>query len=241
MDMKFWIQCNPKIAVDHTLKKYFGKYLYKIVVYAPGGRLIDDKTDIASALAHRREVIKNVTKSGWWGHRFSKDIDNADVGLLEILRDVRRNSAGIKLRIEEPRVQIYANTEQELVDLVTNRFGGFYLAIESVAGPADAAAESALNSGAIIRKVNTGYTHKVILRDGRYTPEIKMSMLHYLTNLQGHTLHLPDSLTAMLTGQSGYVWNGYFYTNDPSVTMFLNLIHPNLVLNIHPLVVLPHK
>ena len=241
MDILFWTQCNPKIAVDHTLKKYFGRYLYKIVVYAPGGRLIDDKADVASALAHRREVIKNVSKTGWWGHRFSKDIDNADVEFLNILRDVRRNSSGIKLRIEEPRIQIYASTEQELKDLVSARFGKFYHDVESVAGPADASAEQALNSGAIIRKVNSGYTHKVILRDGRYTPEIKISMLHYLTNLQGETLHLPDSLTAMLTGRSGYIWNGYFYTNDPSVTTFLNLIHPNLVLNIHPLVVLPHK
>lgn len=241
MDILFWTQCNPKIAVDHTLKKYFSRYLYKIVVYAPAGRLIDDKISIASALAHRQEVIKNVSNTGWWGHRFSKDISNADVEFLEILRDIRRNSPSIKLRVEEPRMQIYAGTEVELKDLVVNQLAGFHHYIESVSGPADAAAEAALNSGAIIRKVNSGYTHKVILRDGRYTPEIKISMLHYLTNLRGDTVHLPDSLTAMLTGKSGYIWNGYFYTNDSSVTVFLNLIHPNLVLNIHPLVVLPHK
>jgi hypothetical protein len=241
MDINFWINCNPKIAVDHTLKKYFGKYLYKIVLYAPGGRLIDDKADIASALEHRQEVIKNVSKTGWWGHRFNKDLDNANIELLEELKDIRRATSGLKLRIEEPRIQIYAETEAELIDLVSTRLGKFYHFVELVAGPSNAEAELALNSGAIIRKVNTGYTHKVILRDGRYTPEIKKSMLIYLTNLHGDVVHVSDSLTSMLTGRSGYIWNGYFYTNDPSVTTFLNLIHPNLVLNIHPLVVLAHK
>ena len=241
MDILSWTQCNPKIAVDHTLKKYFGRYLYKIIVYAPAGRLIDEKGPMTSALEHRRTVTRNINQAGWWGHRYNKDLDHADIELLETLRDMRRNPNGLKLRVEEPRVQIYAETETELLDLVNNQLKPFRRYVESIAGPADSEAEAVLNSGAIIRKTDIGYTHKVIIRDGRYTPEIKMSILHYLTNLKGDTLNISDSLIATLTGRSGYIWNAYFYTNDPSVTMFLNLIHPNLVLNIHELVVLPHK
>jgi hypothetical protein len=241
MDILSWTQCNPKIAVDHTLKKYFGRYLYKIIVYAPAGRLIDEKVSINSALEHRLAVTKNINQSGWWGHRYNKDLDHADIELLETLRDLRRNPNGLKLRVEEPRVQIYAETETELLNLINNQLKPFCKYVESIAGPADSEAEEVLNSGAIIRKTDIGYTHKVIIRDGRYTSEIKMSILRYLTNLNGDTLTISDNLIAMLTGRSGYVWNAYFYTNDPSVTMFLNLIHPNLVLNIHELVVLPHK
>ena len=241
MDISFWTQCNPKIAIDHTTKKYFGKYLYKIVVYAPGGRLIDDKGGIAESLLHRRDVIKNISHGSWWGHRFNKDLENADIEFLEILRDIRRNPIGVKLRVEEPRVQIYAETENELINLLKNQLHNFQHYVEIVSGPENSAAEAVLNAGAIIRKTNIGYTHKVIIRDGRYTTDIKCGLLSYLKNLSSDTVHVSDALTSILTGRSGYIWNAYFYTNDPSVTIFLNLIHPNLVLNIHELVVLPHK
>lgn len=241
MDILFWTQCNPKIAVSHTLKKYFAKYLYKIVVYAPAGRLIDDKGNMTVALDHRRTVTRNINQAGWWGHRYNKDLDHANIDFLEVLREIRRNPNGIKLRVEEPRVQIYAETEEELIELVKNQLSPFTQYVENFSGPADSDAVIALNSGAIIRKTNIGYTHKVILRDGRYTQEVKFGLLKYLTSVNGDTVMLPDSLTAMLTGKSGYIWNGYFYTNDPSVTMFLNLMNPGLVLNIHELVVLAHK
>ena len=241
MDILFWTQCSPSITVEHTTKKYFGKYLYKIIVYAPAGRLIDSKGTMANELEHRISITRNINQPGWWGARQNKDLENADVNFLEALREIRKNPNGIKLRVEEPRVQIYAATEDELISLVFDNFGTFRRYIETVTGPADAEAEAILNSGAIIRKTSTGYTHKVILRDGRYTPDIKLGLLNYLTSIGGDTVHIADSLIAMLTGRSGYIWNAYFYTNDPSVTMFLNLMHPNLVLNIHELVVLPHK
>jgi hypothetical protein len=237
MDTSFWIQCNPKITVEHTTKKYFGKYLYKIVVYCPAGRLIDSKDSMDLALAHRREVTKHINYGGYWGHRANRDLEKADIPLLEILRNIRKNVDNIKLRVEEPRIQVYAETENELKDLISNHFKSFTSHIESFSGPADADAEKALNSGAIIRKTNNGYSHKVILRDGRYTNDVKCSISQYLNGLGEDLVGVPTSCQDMLAKSSGYIWNAYFYTNDPSVTTFLNLINPSLVLNCHELVV----
>ena len=237
MDTSFWIRCNPKVTVEHTIKKFYGKFLYKIVVYCPAGRLIDSKDPIDKALEHRKSIYKHINQSGWWGHRHNRDLDLADIPLLETLRNIRRGQLGVKLRVEEPRVQIYAETENDLIDIVKNQLSAFISSIESVAGPANDAAADILNSGAIIRKTDNGYTHKVILRDGRYRADVKEAILQYLDGLQIEIAGVPKSCREMFTKSSSYVWNCYFYTNDPSITTFLNLIQPGLVSNCHELVV----
>jgi hypothetical protein len=242
MDISSWIQFNPKITVDHTRKKFFGKYLYKIVLYAPAGRLVDGKRSLEIDLEHRLGIAQHISQS-WWHQRANKDIDKVDLGLLEKIKILRSNCpTGIKLRIEEPRIQIYANTEQQLIDIMQLQIGSqYYNYIESISGPADADAEELLNSGAIIRKKDTGYQYKVILRDGRYGQEVKQNMLQYLQNLDETTVHLPKGCRDMLSTSNSYAWNLYFLTNDPQVTSFLSLIQPGIVSNIHELVILQNK
>jgi hypothetical protein len=245
MDTLFWIQYNPKITVDHTTKKYYGKYLYKLVVYAPASRLIDSKPreSIDQALERRRAIYSQISQNTWWGARQNRDLDHADIELLEILRGLRlARPIGIKLRVEEPRVQIYAETEQQLEDLVVAHFGPkFSNCVETIAGPADSQAEAVLNSGALIRKKEAGYRYKVILRDGRYGTDVKQSILQYLLNLGEDQIFLPKSAFDMLSKSTSYVWNLYFLANDPQMTSFLSLIQPGIVSNIHELIVLPNK
>jgi len=241
MDTSFWIQCNPKLTVEHTTKKYFGKYLYKLVVYCPAGRLIDSKGAMDKALEHRKMVSKQINYGGYWGQRNNKDLDQADVAFLDTMRTIRQDSAGIKLRVEEPRIQIYAATEQELINLTNTRFVPFKNYIESFAGPGDAKAEAVLNSGAIIRKVDIGYRYKVILRDGRYDQEVKQQLLQYLNNLGTDNVRVSKTGLDMLAKPTSYVWNLYLYVNDLSITTFINLISPGIVSNSHELVIASHK
>jgi len=243
MDISFWIQCNPNLTVEHTTKKYFGRFLYKLVVYCPAGRLIDSKGDMAAALEHRRLMSKNVNYGGWWGHRLNKDLDHAEVEFLTHLREIRLDRGlGVKLRVEEPMVQIYAKSDSDLQNLVNTHFlNSQRQHVRAVAGPKDAEAETVLNSGAIIRKENNGYRYKVILKDGRYTPAIKQSLLQYLDNQGPEQVQLSKTAREMLSKSTSFVWNLYFYSNDISITTFLNLISPGIVSNYHELVVLDNK
>ena len=243
MDISKWIQFNPKITVEQTTKKYFGKYLFKIVVYCPAGRLIDSKGSMNDALIHRREVHKSINYGGYWGNRNNKNLDKADVEFLEVLRELRNNDLlGIKLRVEEPSVQIYAESEEKLYEIVTKYFSHLQNNyITAIAGPVDKNAEDILNSGAIIRKKDVGYTHKIIIRDGRYGTDLKQNLLVYLESMGPEIAKVSKSGTELLRKSSGYIWNLYVYTNDPSIVTFLNLIDPNLVLNCHQLIVKPHK
>jgi hypothetical protein len=157
------------------------------------------------------------------------------------LRDIKHDKpAGIKLRVEEPRVQIYADSEAKLQDLVKTYFDpSHFNYIESFSGPADSAAEAVLNNGAIIRKKDNGYRYKVLFRDGRYGAEVKKQLLGYLLNLDQATIGIPKSTIDMLENHSSYIWNLYFYSNDLSLNTFIALINPALILNHHELIV--HK
>jgi hypothetical protein len=194
-----------------------------------------------SALEHRKMVSKQINYGGYWGQRNNKDLDQADVAFLDTMRGIRQNSAGIKLRVEEPRIQVYAATEAELINLTNTHFGQFKHYIESFSGPGDADAEAILNSGAIIRKVDIGYRYKVILRDGRYDQEVKQQLLQYLNNLGTDNVRVSKTGLDMLAKPTSYVWNLYLYVNDLSITTFINLISPGIVSNSHELVIASHK
>lgn len=239
MNRKFWFNYNPNITVDVTTKKYFGEYLYKIVVYAPGGRLIDSKHPIQEALNHRMALQNHIANYSYWLNRQDRDLSKADILLLEKIKYLKHNKL-IKLRIEEPRIQIYAKTSTELENLVIDHLQDFpHNYIESISGPADKQAENVLNSGAIIRKTDNGYKYKVIVRDGRYGKEIKSHILNYLGNLDKEQIQLSNAGRDILNSKSNYIWNLSFYCNDLSICTFLDLISPGLILNHHEIVV--HK
>ena len=110
--------------------------------------------------------------------------------------------------------------------------------LESVSGPANKEAESLLNSGAIIRKKDIGYRYKIIIKDGRYTMEDKNNLWAFLSNFGPDDIKVSATGLEMLRKSTGFVWNLYLYSNDLSITTFLNLIKPGIVLNSHELVIL---
>lgn len=236
MDTSFWTRFNPNITFDYVTKKYYNKYLYKLVVYAPGGRLIESKEQDLNKPLQIRIAAFNA-RTTWWGYKRDRDIQSADTAFLNVLRNLKRSTLNIKMRVEEPHIQIYAESDKDLQDLVIDHFQMFRKYTETVVGPEDSAAVSVLNSGAIIRRTDNGYKYKVTLRDGNYGVSVKQNVINYLTSLGPEVAHLPKGLIKSL--HSGFLWNGYFYSNDLNVNSFLLLIAPGIISNTHELVV--HK
>jgi hypothetical protein len=242
MDTLFWTRFNPNITVANTTKKYYNQYLYKLVLHAPGGRLIDSRGLLDQELEHRRLVQKNFNSGGYWGYRNNRDLENANTDLLEQLRTIKQDTTiPVKIRIEEPKVQIYSKYEHELIDIAKNYFVPFNTSVEILSGPVDKHAEDILNSGSIIRRVDVGFKYKVILRDGRYDFNIKQSIYKYLENLGPENVKISRTNADMLSKPTTFMWNVYFYVNDLSLLSFVNLISPGIVSNTHELVVLSNK
>ena len=86
-----------------------------------------------------------------------------------------------------------------------------------------------------------GYRFKIILKDGRYDTDTKQRILNFLQNMGEEQVSVTRGTCEMLAKPSGFIWNCYFYTNDPGVNVFLNLISPGIISNCHELVVKAHK
>ena len=245
MDTSYWIQYNPKITVEYTVKKYFSRYLYRLGVYAPGAQSINTDGSIHDDIEVRRYLASNINSySGMWryGKSLQDQLKNVDFNFLNILQQIKQDkSLNVKFRIEEPRLQIYAESEDTLKHLANTYFVTNPLYVESITGPKDIAAVNVLNAGGIIRKTDLGYRYKVILHDGRYSAETKTSIFNYLNNLGQDTVRIPAGAKRSLLNPSGFLWNCYYYTNDLGINSFIHLIAPGAISNYHELVVMSNK
>lgn len=238
MDILYWTQLNPDIVFEHTRKQYFQKYLYKLDCYAPGGRQIDHNvSSVKEALDHRRSRSKFYNYGGSWRDRYDQHfLDSADTEFLELLREIKRTNKDIHFRIEEPKVSIYAESVDKLQEFIKQLKPTQLKYLERLTHPANDQQAETLKSGAIIVKKTQKYAYKVILRDGRYSVETKNQILNYLEGLD-ELVKLSKGSRDMLCRPFTSMWGVFFYTNDPKVTTFLNLLSPGLVLNIHELIV----
>ena len=238
MATSFWTRCNPNISIETTTKKFFGRFLYKLVVYAPGSRSVDSKYGIDRDLERRKEMYNDqgTHRYSWW-YRRNDTVNQAIADQLYKIKELKdnRTNLNILVRIEEPRIQIYSESIEQLEQIVNEYFKDYKSSVEAISEPASVESTELLNSGAILTKKSNGYRYKVIVRDGKYTIDTKLQILNYLESLDD-LVKLPHSMYLMMRKESGYIWNCYFYTNDTGIISFLSLISPNLVSNIHELV-----
>lgn len=237
MDSSFWNKLQPGIKTSTTVKQFHGRYLWRLVIRAEGGRLLDSKlASLEEALEHRRAVARtgyNFGKTGWFYR--SANLGVVDLTLLRTVQAIKTNmSSSVRTRIEEPCVQFYTQDEDTLKTIALKIDARY---IESITYPQPQMVPL-LQSGAIIQRTPVSYSHKVIVRDGRYPLQTKLQLLRYLENL-GDTVKLSKTSKDMLNKQYESTWSVFFYTNDPDVVTFISLIDPALISNIHAMVSVP--
>lgn len=235
MDSSFWTQLNPNIRFEPTRKQFFGKFCYKLVLELPGGRCINDtKNSISDAIAFRIANARAHNYGGSWRNNEINELQYADIGMLEEIKSIR-NGYGkrIKVRVEEPWIQIYASSEDTLKDIAL-RFPRNNNHLITVVTPESAEHEEYLRNDCVILAKDNGYTYRVTMRDGNCGIDAKIGLLNYLTAL-GDQVKLGASVVRQLQEKYGYMWGCYFYTNDPSIITALNIIHPGITGKIHEL------
>jgi hypothetical protein len=237
MDSSFWNKIQPGIKLATTVKQFHGRYLWRLVIHAEGGRLLDSKlASLEAALEHRRAMAQsgyNFGKTGWFYR--SPNLDLVDLTLLRTVQEIKIGMSGsVRTRIEEPNIQFYTQDEATLKTIALKIDARY---IQSVMYPQPEQVEL-LRSGAIITRTELGYSHKVIVRDGRYSLQTKQQLLCYLDGL-GDTVKLSKTARSMLEKPYESTWGVFFYTNDPAVVTFVSLIDPGLISNIHAVVSVP--
>jgi hypothetical protein len=239
MDINFWNKLQPGIATATTAKQFHGRYLWRMTIHAEGGRLLDTKSgDLAAALQHRINLYQVGFKlNSYWRSNRNNQLYKVDLNLLRTVQEIRSNWSGqVRVRIEEPNIQFYAEDETTLKTVALKIDAGY---IKSIMHPLPQQVEL-LRSGAIITRTALGYSHKVIVRDGRYSLQTKQQLLCYLDGL-GDTVKLSKTARSMLEKPYESTWGVFFYTNDPAVVTFVSLIDPGLISNIHTMVTRDYK
>lgn len=242
MKLYNWTRLNPAIGFVPTKKKLFNQFYYSLRYYCPGGRIISNGSnseltvnDIAPLLAARKLNFTMFNSSRSW-QAGRERIDGVSQDQLIAFFNVRAaNLSNLRFRIEEPYIKIYAETEEMLYNIAANELSSWKADLVDIQRPESQHIIDLLATGAILSSKGEEFRYKVILRDGRYTADIKQTVYSYLVNLND-LVKLSPTVVRNLTSKQNYMWGVWFYTNDKDITTMLTLINPNLVANIHELV-----
>ncbi len=197
---------------------------------------------MSEAVEYRRAHARSYNWAGSWlhGQHRGNSLAITDVSLLTIARDIKnRYGNTIRIRVEEPMIQYYSDSQETLKEIAREftRPHDYRSCVKEINGPESVEQAEILLTGAIIRRNTPDYRYKVVLRDGRYSVEIKRQVLSYLENL-GDQIRLTPRCQEMLASPFIHCWGVFFYTDDPDLTIMLRIIAPDLVGNIHELIVL---
>jgi hypothetical protein len=238
MDISFWKNLSPDIQFENTSKKYFGQYLYKLEVYAPGCKSIH-AADIQRDLSYRdrtRPDPKYNLGGSWWNIRLHKWIMESDLAQLSRLQHIKNTFPDVKVRTEEPKISFYASNEEVLKNIVEAMDKAHWVNVKNITGPESAELSNLLsNSNKTLVKRKPAYQYKVSLREKKFATESRQQILNYLDSL-GELIKIPAGTRSQLTRTHGWLWGCYFYTNDPGVVDFVRLLNPDIVREVSELV-----
>lgn len=237
--MLSWTSLNPIVKQVNTKKKFFGIYLYKIMIDVPGCRLLYDynrgsSCSVEELLKHRIQLFKNSIHNKYRFLHYAKELEeNARADQLEYFIDIKKKyPSEIKIRIEEPTLTIYGNDLNLLYSIAAGIYPERLLCLHR---PKDAESTALLDSGYIITTKASDYSHKIVLKEHIFKDiDVKHSIGDYLYNL-GDEIQMTKSLRYYLTSTSSYFAGGYFYCKDERTVTFINLICPNIIAGIYKL------
>lgn len=238
MDTLYWNNIRLGMTYHDVSKQYYGKYLWKLVMNVPGGRLIYTKQNLKQAYSYRMLPERFVNWGGSWMTR--RNSVPVDFELLQILKSIHDSpEISLKFRVEEPKMQVYAEHEHDLKDFVQAIPEKYHYLVEELHGVSDLNQAKILKSDAIITNLAAHWKFKIIVRDTLMHEDSMKAMLNLLHNLTSEikpSAKFVKHLEQYQHRTQSIVWGGFVYTNDDNVAVLMNLIEPGIVRKIHPLV-----
>jgi hypothetical protein len=238
MDSSEWKKLNSNIQLKDARKRLFGQYYCNVKYYCPGGRILSTPTNntlerIEDAVEVRKQFQRQFNYGGSWRAQRENTEGIVTAQLFDLMTVKNTYNDTIRLRVEEPYVTIYSETEETLNQLASTELTQWRKHLVSVTRPESDAIKNILDSNAIIIKKDVGYRYKFMCKDG-LCPN-KQSIHAYLDSISDQ-VKLSKTVLHNLTRPNKYIWGVWFYGNDPDLAKFLNIIEPNFVTNIHELV-----
>ena len=232
MDILFWTKLNPKISSVSVNKRFFNQYCYKLELSIPGSSFLRNmEIPLLEQAEQRKNIRKHVNYAGSWRLNYLNVPSEGDLELLECVKQHKpKFDSLLKFRIEEPNIQVYAESEQDLYDFATaiSTAGVTNTHLSKIHRPLSDQHLIALQQGYTVKNRATDYAFKVNVREGRYSKDRKQHILNYLISLEDQ-VHLPLHFIDSMEKKYDSVWNCYFYIKDRGILTMLAIIDPTFV------------
>lgn len=212
-----------------------------MTVYAPGCRSIM-YNDVESHLRWRKQNNMTLFNHGgsWYNRKMIEFLKQANTDHLKLLQKIRLESfdKNVKVRVEEPYVDIYTESEQQLKDYAEQFENPGW--VKSVHGPENKQSATLLTDNKILRKRKPKFKYKVTFKDKKFSTATKTAVWNYVNGL-GNEVKLPKSMERQLTKKHEWIWGCYFYTDDPGIVSMIQLIDPDIIREVSELVQIDTK
>lgn len=236
MDLSRWYNINPTIKIVETTKKFYSKYLYKIVYELPGVSLLPYTRNeehflykISTYESRRWSNYRPATA----GHLLSTE---TAVKLL-LLYKVYSESSDLRFRTEGHNISIFSNDLESLYEIATVNLSGCSGNITTVSMPLSQHSHDVLEQDYIIVRTPTDYLYRVNLKNGWSNKTDIVNLANYLKGVKDE-VKVPRCFLADLKKHNKYLTGRYFYVRDPKLIDMLVLIAPLLILSIQQLKVI---
>jgi hypothetical protein len=201
-----------------------------------GSRFVVDQrsSDMQTCVGHLSNQV-HYNFGGSWQRRQRGPFKVAD---LQSLRDIK-DAMGkrIKLRVEDPWVQLYTKDVDTLEEVAKMLSPNIKNSIDSVSWPESEEQLAILGADTILMRYPNGYNYKCLIRDGLYDEALRTSVLNYLDNL-GDEIKISKG-TKNQFKQHNYIYGGFFYLKDEKIATYLLMFSPTLIKKIYKLVPKP--
>lgn len=248
MELYNWKNLNHKLTCLSTKKKFFNKYFYSIKYYCPGGRIImnpgNNNIDNITAAVELRKTYELRFQSRLffpWNSEFTSPTNDEKV-LPQQLLDItllKNSCKDIKIRVQEPFVTIYSESEELLFKIANNELCFWSNRLEIVSKPETDNIKNLLKDDVILIAKDVGFKYKFICKDGVY--QNKAALYTYLDQLGNEIKISKTNWTYLESVHRRYIRSFCIYSNDLNIANMLNIIEVNAVKNIHELVIKPTK
>jgi hypothetical protein len=217
-----------------------------VKLYCPGGGIIryETKSLTQSQLLEKfdlrikiLEKLKSYNWAGSWYQCNTNEIQDLKEKVrtkdLLVLQNFKtRGNQDFQLRIEEPYINVYSNSESSLYELCSKYSKDRILEIHR---PKNKESIEILDNGSIINKAARDFQYLVHLKAHRFDNLVqKHKLVECLESLRPD-VRFSSRLKKSIMSSNYYFIGGQFYAKDDSTTVFIKLKFPELIGKIYTL------
>jgi len=244
MDTSPWYNLNPKIKITRTNRKFYQRYLHKIVYRIPGISVLrfcndqNSSDSLKTHIARQLHLPSDIFLVTVGDSDFRKKVEQRYDSLVNFIEIYTSNNLDLRFRLEGHNITIFAASLEQIYDLAIGPLLAHRSNLIEVCTVQSQREQQILEQDCILVTMPTQHPYRVILRGGIYqNHQERQALANYLKNL-GDQVKITKNILANINSSSKYINAGYFHVRDPDVVGLISLIMPTIVRSVRQLVVL---